>query len=203
MQQDENQEWQQPNTQPSGMPYQPVMPEQDSSVGVDDLTQTEVDNQPVNVDDSAVLRWEGPEYIEHDRDNRWYVIFGIITLAFMAAAIFLIKSITFTVLIPVMALALFFYTRRPAQNINYTVGRKGIHVNDKLYSYSDFKAFAVNTREGINSVVIIPRKRFQMALIAYFPEEVGETLVDMLAARLPMKTYTPDFLDKLLTKLRI
>ena len=42
-----------------------------------------------------------------------------------------------------------------------------------------------------------------MGLIAYFPENVGEELVDMLAARLPMQTYTPDFLDKLLAKLRI
>jgi hypothetical protein len=42
-----------------------------------------------------------------------------------------------------------------------------------------------------------------MGLTAYFPEEVGEPLVDMLAARLPMQPHQPDAIDKLLTKLRI
>ena len=205
MQQDGNQEWQQPSAQPSEAPYQPI--QSNSPEALDGPIETPQpggqDDSPLESGGEPVLRWQGPEYIEHDRDAIWYVVFGIVTLVFMAIAIFLIKSITFTILIPVMAVALFVYTRRPAQNINYTVGRKGIHVNDKLYPYSDFKAFAVNTRDGVSSIVVIPRKRFQMGLIAYFPENVGEELVDMLAARLPMQTYTPDFLDKLLAKLRI
>jgi hypothetical protein len=204
MQQDGNQEWQQPNTQPAEVPYQPVTPQDipsyDQNIEEPAQSESQVDEAP---DDGAVLRWQGPEYVEHDRGVKWYIVFVIVAITLMAAAIFLIKSITFTILIPVMALALFVYTRRPAQYINYTVGRKGIHVNDKLYPYADFKAFAVNTRDGASSIIVIPRKRFQMALIAYFPEEVGEALVDMLAARLPMQTYAPDFMDKLLTKLRI
>ena len=205
MQQDENQAWQQPSAQLNDTTHQVGVPEQDAV----SPEPTPNDNQPASgstpsdKDDEAVLRWEGPEYIEHDRNGIWYAIFAVITLVFMALSIFLLKSVTFTVLIPVMAVALFVYTRRPAQHISYTLSRKGIYVNDKLHPYSEFKAFAVNTRNGVNSVIIIPRKRFQIALTAYFSEEVGEALVDMLAARLPMQTYTPDFLDKLLAKLRI
>jgi hypothetical protein len=205
MQQDENQEWQQPNTQRGGAPYQPnhddtpqVAEEQLADEHkADDAAAT--DSQ----DDSAVLRWDGPEYAEHDRDKKWYIIFAIVTLLLMAASIFLIQSITFTILIPVMAVALFVYVRRPPQLISYTLSRKGLHVDDKMYGYADLKAFAINSTTGAHSVILIPRKRFQMAITAYFPEEVGEPLVDMLAARLPMQTYTPDFLDKLLAKLHI
>lgn len=154
-------------------------------------------------DDTAVLRWEAPEYILHDRDGLWYVVFAIVTLALMAASIFWIKSITFTILIPVMAAALVVYVRRPPQHVSYTLSRKGIHANDRMHPYVEFKAFAISSQGGAHSVILIPRKRFHMALTAYFPEEVGEPLVDMLAARLPMQTYVPDFLDRLLQKLRI
>lgn len=205
MKEDEKQEWQQPSAQPGGAPYQPNQddaPRQpeaqvDGRAEADDVLQSDAQ------DDGAVLRWEGPEYAEHDRDKKWYIIFAVVTLLLMAASIFLIQSITFTILIPVMAAALFVYVRRPPQLISYTLSRKGLHVGDKMYAYGELKAFAINSSTGAHSVILIPRKRFQMAITAYFPEEVGEPLVDMLAARLPMQTYTPDFLDKLLAKLHI
>jgi hypothetical protein len=56
---------------------------------------------------------------------------------------------------------------------------------------------------GHNSIVLVPRKRFQLGQTLYFPDEVGEPLVDMLAARLPMKEAAPDIIDKILTKLHL
>ena len=205
MQQDsQNEEWQQPPQQDPGVAYAPLT---DNSA--QDTSDSGVEPQPAATenndvaDDEAVLRWDGPEYIVHDRDRLWYIVFGVVTALLMAVSILLIKSITFTILIPVMAAALFVYIRREPQHITYTMSRKGIYVNDKLYGYDMFKAFSVQSAGGTHSVVLLPRKRFQMALTAYFPEEVGEPLVDMLAARLPMQTYSPDVLDKLLARLRI
>jgi len=203
--QDGNEEYRQPSPQAGGAPYQPVSDNQDMSgeteaqLGGVAVAEAQVDSE----DDGAVLRWQGPEYLAHARDKMWYVIFGIVTLALMAVAIFLIQSVTFAVLIPVMAAALFVYTRRDPQAINYTLSRKGLHVNDKMYPYDTFKAFAVYSHAGNHSVILLPRKRFQMGVTAFFPEEAGESLVDMLAARLPMQNHSPDFIDRLLAKLRI
>ncbi len=200
MQQDSNEEWQQPAQSASNGVYQQP---QDAKDYADDQSAEDVADYEAPEDDSAVLRWQAPEYISHDRDKLWYVVFAVVTLMLMALSIFLIRSITFTILIPVMAAALFVYIRRAPQQISYTVSRTGVHVNDKIYTYPMFKAFSINSVGGSHSAILIPRKRFQMALIAYFPEEVGEPLVDMLAARLPMQTYTPDVLDKLLIKLHL
>lgn len=202
----DEQHYQQPNEQATGAPYQATatdaaVPPEPAAVPADSQnTQTDPAATP-HEDDDAVLRWDGPEYITHDHNPRWYIILGVVTLALMAAAIFLFDSITFAILIPVMTAALVVYTRRGPQTITYTVSRQGIHVGEKLYPYDAFKSFAVSSHGGHHSVILVPRKRFQMALTAYFPEEVGEPLVDMLAARLPMQTHTPDFMDKLLAKL--
>ncbi len=204
--QDGSQEYQAPAQQASGAPYQPVpsdeQPADTQAPGFDIDDQTTAQTSEAD-DDEAVLRWQAPEYLMHSRNGVWYGIFGVATLVLMALAIFLIQSLTFAILIPVMAVALFFYTRRDPQAIDYTLSRKGIHVNDKMYAYDMFKAFAIDSRGGNHLAILYPRKRFQMSVTAYFPEEVGEPLVDMLAARLPMQTHSPDFIDRLLTKLKI
>lgn len=208
--QEGNEEYQQPNIQPGGAPFQPVGDDQSGDYVQSDtellLGNVAVEGAGGNLqsqDDEAVLRWQGPEYLDHDKDKVWYVIFGIVTLALMAVAIFLIQSLTFATLIPVMAVSLFVYTHRAPQVIDYTLSRKGLHVNDHMYAYDMFKAFAIDSRAGSHSVIMVPRKRFQIGVTAYFPEEVGEPLVDMLAARLPMQDHSPDFIDRLLAKLRI
>ncbi len=200
---EENKEnWQQPTEQQTGAPYQPADSER-APVDPQESPEDSPEEEPELEGADAVLRWQGPEYIERDRGGRWYIAFVIVTLILIAVAIFLIRSWTFAVLIPVMAVALFVYTRRPPTLVDYTVSRKGIHVNDRLYSYDEFRSFGVVSHAGAHSVLLVPRKRFHMGVTAYFPEEVGEALVDMLAARLPMQTHTPDTIDKLLAKLRI
>lgn len=154
-------------------------------------------------DDAALLRWESAEYIHHSRGAVWYVVFGVATLAAVAVAIFVVKSITFAILIPVMVFALLVYIRRAPDTMQYTLSRKGLHVNDKLYPYDLFKSFGVVSHNDTHSAILIPRKRFQLGQTVYFPEEIGEPLVDMLASRLPMKDLAPDAIDRLLAKLRL
>jgi len=154
-------------------------------------------------DDTVLIRWEAPEYAHHERGTGWYIIFGIVTLVLVVAAILIIKSITFAILVPVMAVALFVYTQHAPEVLRYTLSRKGLHINDKLFMYSQFKSFGIVDHNGMHSAVLVPRKRFQLGQTIYFPAEVGEQLVDMLAARLPMKELEPDALDRLLARLHL
>ena len=157
----------------------------------------------LSTDDVALLRWEGTEYVHSTRSVKWYIIFGVVTVAAVVAAIMLLKSVTFAILIPVMVIALLVYVRRAPDTLQYVLSRKGIHVNDKLFTFDQFKSFGVLSYNSAHSVVLTPRKRFQIGQTLYFPEEVGEQLVDMLAERLPMKEVAPDAIDRLLAKLHL
>lgn len=219
-----NEQWQQPQPTSPQAPFQAPTPpiaeplvapvsapnpavdplvEQETSVADETQTQ-ESQDVPVDENDDAVLiRWEAPEYAHHERSTVWYVIFGFITLLLAVAAILIIKSITFAILVPVMAIALFVYTQHAPEVLRYTLSRKGLHINDKLFAYSQFKSFGIVDHNGMHSAVLVPRKRFQLGQTVYFPAEVGEQLVDMLAARLPMKELEPDALDRLLARLHL
>lgn len=193
-------------TTPTEEPVDPleVQPQDDSNEPEGDFSEEEPDlSDDTNEDGSVLLRWQGSEYLAHDRGKGWYVIMAVVVLILIALAILVLKSVTFAILVPVMAIALFIYTHRTPELLNYTLSHKGLHINDKLYTYDRFKSFGVMQYGEINSIVLIPRKRFQIGQTVYFPAEVGEQLVDMFAARLPMKEVKPDAIDKLLARLRI
>ena len=223
-QQPEAEQWQQPTTAPSAAPYQaPVEPALEPSEttqvataaapapdavvetqDVANLTEpTTPESEPTAEDDSALLRWEGTEYIHSTRSVKWYIFFGITAILAIVLAIVVLKSVTFAILVPVMTLALIMYVRRPPEVLQYTLSRKGLHINDKLYTFDVFKAFGVVSHAGNHSIVLIPRKRFYIGQTIYFPEEVGEQVVDMLASRLPMQEVKPDAIDRLLAKLHL
>ncbi len=149
------------------------------------------------------VHWQAVEYIQHERNTLWFIVFGLVVIALMGVAIFLMNSITFAILVPIMAAALLVYLRRPPRMLNYTLSPQGLHINDQLHNFSEFKGFGV-IRDGKEySVMLIPIKRFHQGVWVYFPEDSGEDIVDILGARLPMMPLHLDFIDIVLRKLRI
>ena len=155
------------------------------------------------VEDAPIVRWQASEYIHREKDVLWYVIFAVVTVALMSLALFFIHSLTFVILIPVMAVALFMYSRRPPRLLTYTLSRQGLHVHDHLYSFTEFKSFTVIHGDDEYSIMLVPTKRFHLGLSVYFPEESGEAIVDAMAARLPMNEAQIDPIDRVIRKLRI
>jgi hypothetical protein len=169
------------------------------STGADEPQEMPVQSAPSD----EPLRWQATEYIHHEKDVLWFVVFAAIVIALMAVSILVIQSLSFSILIPVMAAALIVYTRRPPRLIDYTLSGQGLFVNDQLYSFVDFKGFGV-IRDGREfSIILIPTKRFKLGVSIYFPEEAGEAIVDMLGARLPMQEMHLDLFDRIIHKLRI
>jgi hypothetical protein len=213
-QDEQTQDWQQPKEAPAQAPFE-VAPEEPIAVDTTPITSSDMqgsmpmpsatssDVTTSSDDDEALIRWQATEYIHQERTAMWFVVLGLVVVALMVVAVVLIKSITFAILLPVMAAALVVYVKRPPSANDYIISHKGIHVNDHLYTYDQFRSFGVTQHAGHHSVVLVPRKRFQIGQTLYFPEEVGEPLVDMLAARLPMKEVEPDLIDKILAKLHL
>ncbi len=218
--QDKN-EWVRPVEQPSKAPFavaedpqaasaEPVVsmtPDESlhgaGSAPLEEPTPPSPEDKPAAPSADEPVRWQAHEYIHHEKNGLWFVLFAIVVIGLIALAILVIQSITFAILIPVMAAALLVYSHRPPRVLNYTLSRQGLHINDRLYPFADFKGFGV-VRDGAEySVMLIPTKRFLPGVSVYFPEEAGEAIVDMLGARLPMQELHLDIIDKLVRKLRL
>jgi hypothetical protein len=218
-------DWKQPTAQPSQAPYvsapQKIQPPA-SAVAAEMSAETKIDSENMSmsqkpldterdgevpptdtVSDEQPVRWHATEYIHHDRDPLWFVVFAAVVVILMAISIFLIQAITFTILIPIMAVTLLVYARRPPRVIDYTLSHQGLHVNDRLYTFDEFKGFGVVHDDLEYSVLLLPVKRFRLSVSIYFPEEAGEAIVDILGTRLPMQELRLDPFDKVVHKLRL
>jgi len=159
------------------------------------------DGQPTN---EEPVHWAAAEYIHEEKNNLWFIIFGVVAAGLIALDILFVKSYTFSALVVVMAAAIVVFTRRPPNEVQYTLsGDQGLYIGEKLYHYSDFKSFGYIRDREHNSIMLIPIKRFSPAVSVYFPEEVGEAIVDILGARLPMEELRLDIMDKIVRKLHI
>lgn len=150
------------------------------------------------------VNWVASEYVHLEKNALWYVIFALVVLGLIATDVFLLKSWTFSLLVVVMAAALIVYIRRPPREIQYGLsGKHGLYVGERLYNLTDFKAFGLIRDGDHHSIMLIPVKRFAPGVSVYFPEEVGEKIVDILGARLPMETLKLDMIDVLVRRLRL
>lgn len=161
-----------------------------------DIKQPVVENAPI--------RWSSSEFIYREKSSLWFISFVIIVIILILSDIFLLKSYTFSILVLVMAAAVVVFLRRPPRVINYALsGNHGLYIGEKLYHFNEFKAFGIIQDEGCNSIMLIPIKRFSPGVSVYFPQEVGEQIVDVFGARLPMENIKLDVLDIIVKKLRI
>jgi hypothetical protein len=158
--------------------------------------QPTVDNEPVH--------WSANESIDAEKGGLWFVALIVIALLLIAGDIFLLKDFTFSILVVVMVAVIILYSRRPARLIDYTLsGEQGLYIGEKLYHFSEFKGFGLIQDQGHHSILLIPVKRFSPGVSVYFPEDVGEKIVDIFGARLPMHDMKLDFIDTIVRKLRL
>lgn len=164
----------------------------------------EAESLPQDTPDNPPITWTAEEYIHFDRSPWWFVAFAAIVLALIAVDVFLLKSWTFSALIIVMAIALMIYIRRPPRTLTYALSpAQGLYVGERLYHFSEFKAFGLIKDDEHYSIMLIPRKRFAPGVSVYFPDDAGERIVDILGQQLPMETLKLDVVDVIVRKLRL
>jgi hypothetical protein len=165
---------------------------------------TESQNTPQQPDNSEPVHWSANETIDAKKGGLWFVALIFIALILIAGDILLLKEFTFSILVVLMVAVIIIYSRRPARSIDYTLsGDQGLYIGEKLYHFSEFKAFGLIQDQGQHSILLVPIKRFLPGVSVYFPEEVGEKIVDILGARLPMRDMKLDFIDTIVRKLRL
>jgi len=186
----------QPSEQPNPNLWQP---DDDDQQSVDEPLQNDV--APIN---EAPIIWRAHEYVHLEKNFWWFLAFVAIVLGLIALDIFLMHTYTFSALVIVMAIAVMVYIRRPPRELNYSLSNsQGLYVGDRLYHFDEFKAFGLIQDGDQNSIFLIPTKRFALGVSVFFPDEVGEQIVDTLNNHLPMENLKLDAVDLLIRKLRL
>ncbi len=202
-----------PVAPPAPQPLVQVAPESLGSVAVADQVeggygydageQDAYDEEEDEIDLSEPVTWQAKEFIHQEKGTTWFIAFAVTIAVFMAVAVLLMRSWSFAILLIVIAAVIVILSKRPPRVMEYALSEEGLHIDNTLHKYDDFKSFGVVRDSGEFSVMLIPRRRFMPGITVYFPEEAGEDIVDVLGSRLPMRDIRLDAVDKIVRKLRL
>src|SRR5690606_16687884 len=136
------------------------------------------------------------EFVAHQKGAGWYLLLAVIAIAGAAAIYLLTGDMVAAGVILFAALAFGIFAARKPRVLRYRVDRDGLHIEDKLYHYGNFKSFAVVEEDAIHSVLLLPMKRFMPALTVYYAPEDEPKIVDALADYLPLQPAQNDLIDR-------
>lgn len=94
-----------------------------------------------------IIEWEAPEFIQHEKGWRWFLVAGLIALGFMIYAV-LSGNWTFALVILVIVAIYYYEHGRTPQHIQVLVSRTGIKIGDKEYTYQNIKSFWIIYKPG-------------------------------------------------------
>ncbi len=153
--------------------------------------------------DVETVSWSASEFIAHDKSAGWYSLLVLGTIV-LAALVYLLShgdKVSTGVVIIVLAVFGIMAARKPRE-LNYSVDDKGLHIGDKFYNYSTFRSFSIVQQDSVESIWLMPLKRFLPIITIYFDSHDGQKITDTLSQFLPVENRQPDLVDKLMHRLR-
>ncbi len=163
--------------------------------------QTPASQQKTPLSDESI-QWEASEFIDHEKDNNWFLFLGLGAVAMCVVVYFVSRSIFSTVVVALAALAFGITANQKPRTMKYTLSPHEIKVGEKRYRYDDFKAFSIIQEGALWSIILQPTKRFMPSLTIYFDHNDGDKIFDTLAAQMPSQEKTLDSVDRFMKRIR-
>lgn len=129
---------------------------------------------------TALYTWEVPEYEQHDRPARWYVIMVTVGLLLVAYGLFT-NNFLFALIIILFAIIVFLQSHQTPHQIAFSITDLGVIVNNRFYPYSELSDFYIiyNPPE-VKTLFLEPetslRPRIRVSLMDIDPNEIKFTL---------------------------
>lgn len=151
----------------------------------------------------APVSWTASEFIAHDKSPGWYMVLAITTVI-VAAITYLVTRRDEISTGMVLIVGVFFgaIASRKPRELTYTVDDKGVQIGPKNYPYSLLRSFSVVQEAGLESIWLMPLKRFMPMLTIYFAPDDEQKIVNALSQHLPEENHQPDSVDRLMHKVR-
>jgi hypothetical protein len=106
-------------------------------------------DQPTQPQMPDLLYWQVPEYEKHQRNKKWYIIAGVITVALILYSLFHENNFLFPFIIVVAAIIIILNDGREPDMIKISLTGEGINIGRKFYDYDEIKNFSIIYKPNI------------------------------------------------------
>lgn len=151
--------------------------------------------------DSNPLSWTASEFVEHQKPQGWYLSVVIAAIVLSGVMYVLLRDMVTVIVVAIVAILFGIVGAKKPRTMSYTISVNGIQIGEKTFPYAGFKSFSVIEEGAVDSIQLMPLKRFAPPVSLYFPPEQEQEIFDTLAAYLPHEEKTHDPIDRLMKRL--
>ena len=149
-----------------------------------------------------IIEWQASEFVDHEKNNNWFVLLGVATVV-ACGIIYLLSGSIFSVVVILFAAAAFGVTaNQKPRTMQYALLPTEVKIGDRRYKYDDFRSFSLMREGALWSIVLQPTKRFMPLITIYFDPDDGEKIFDILASQMPHEERKLDAVDQLMRRIR-
>jgi hypothetical protein len=152
--------------------------------------------------DEVNITWEASEYVMHHKSSAWFMGLGVGTAVFGALLWVALQDILAIIVVLLMGVSVVMYAVRKPHTLQYSISDDAIIIGHKEFTFDNFRSFSVMQDGGLNSLLLLPTKRFSPSISVYFADSDSDVIMDALAQHLPHEDREPDFIDRISRTLR-
>lgn len=93
-----------------------------------------------NNKNETIIDWLVPEYREHKRSRRWYVIASLVFISLLVYSLFT-ANFLFSILLIIAAIIITLQDKKHAPKINFAITKNGIALGSQFYEYTKIDSF--------------------------------------------------------------
>lgn len=193
----------QPPANDTTVPIAPESAEQHWSFAADESASADQETEERVYSDGPELSWTASEFIAHEKSITWYLLLMLVAAVLITLSFLLTKGDKIVTVVTAFSVLSFgvFASRKP-RTLEYLLDHSGLTIGGKHYTYAMFKSFSVQKEDAIDSIFLMPMKRYLPGLTLYYPQEQEDKVIDTLSSYLPHELREPDMVDRLMRKVR-
>lgn len=183
--------------------YKPNTSPQTTTRGAD-LVNTGIQDNDMDMTSPAEMEatWSASEFIDHAKGTMWFVTLGGVTFVILIILYFFTHDIVSMAAVVIMAVLLGVVARRKPRVMEYHLDSSGLTIGDAFHPYAEFKAFAIMNDGNLNSIMLLPLKRFMPPISVYYSPEDEQQITDVISRYLPMEMRERDAIDRFSRRIR-
>lgn len=132
-----------------------------------------------NIYSDAVISWEAPEYVQHEKGWKWFVFAG---LAVVALCVYAILTSNWTLVVALVVLAAVYVWQHffKPNHVEVLISEAGVQIGNRKYAFHDIKSFWIYYNDHVKSLNLRSNSRLlpdvSIQLGDQHPTEIREYL---------------------------
>ena len=128
------------------------------------------------------MEWQTKERVTGNKSSEWYLAISVIAIAIVVTSIIL-NNVLLAIIIGVSFVVLILTHRKGAQDIEVSITKKAIRVNDYVYTYENLEAFDIDEDKDV--LILKSKKLFSPHIVVPIEDHISQDdLKDFLSKHL-------------------